>query len=161
MLGSPSQSATATNPLLGDAIVLMAQLSFALYLTLYRNFIRKYSLVTLMKWMFLSAAVISLPVSIPVVLSTSWDAISTVEWCGAAAVVVFATYLAYIGVMTGQKLLRPTVVGIYNYLQPIVATIVGITLGMDSFTLIKGIAVILIFSGVWLVTTSRALPTDR
>lgn len=160
MLGSPSQSATASNPLLGDVVVLMAQLSFALYLTLYRNFIRKYSLVTLMKWMFLSAAVISLPVSIPVVLSTSWGAISTVEWCGAAAVVVFATYLAYIGVMTGQKLLRPTVVGIYNYLQPIVATIVGITLGMDSFTLIKGIAVILIFSGVWLVTTSRALPTD-
>ena len=161
MLGSPSQSATASNPLLGDVIVLTAQLSFALYLTLYRNFIRKYSLVTLMKWMFLSATVISLPVSIPVVLSTSWGAISTVEWCGAAAVVVFATYLAYIGVMTGQKLLRPTVVGIYNYLQPIVATIVGITLGMDSFTLIKGIAVILIFSGVWLVTTSRALPTDR
>lgn len=161
MLGSPSQSATASNPLLGDVIVLTAQLSFALYLTLYRNFIRKYSLVTLMKWMFLSATVISLPVSIPVVLSTSWGAISAVEWCGAAAVVVFATYLAYIGVMTGQKLLRPTVVGIYNYLQPIVATIVGITLGMDSFTLIKGIAVILIFSGVWLVTTSRALPTDR
>lgn len=44
-----------SNPALGDVIVLLAQLSYALYLTLYRNFIRKYSLVTLMKWMFLSA----------------------------------------------------------------------------------------------------------
>lgn len=48
-------TANGSNPALGDLIVLCAQLSYALYLTLYRNFIRKYSLVTLMKWMFLSA----------------------------------------------------------------------------------------------------------
>ena len=39
--------AYGTNPALGDVIVLCAQLSYALYLTLYRNFIRKYTLVTL------------------------------------------------------------------------------------------------------------------
>lgn len=161
MLGSPSQSVGASNPLLGDIIVLTAQLCFALYLTLYRNFIRRYSLVTLMKWMFLAASVLSLPVSVPVVTATDWSAISAVEWGGIAAVVLFATYLAYIFVMTGQKLLRPTVVGIYNYLQPIVATIVGVSLGMDTFTLPKGIAVALIFIGVWLVTTSRSLESDR
>lgn len=160
MLGGAKESATASNPALGDFIILMAQLSFALYLTLYRKFIRRYSLVTLMKWMFLSATIFSLPVSIPVVLSTDWSAISTTEWICSATVVIFATYIAYICVMTGQKHLRPTVVGIYNYLQPVVATTVGITLGIDSFTLPKAIAVLLIFSGVWLVTTSRALPSD-
>lgn len=161
LVGNTSQVVAATNPTLGDFVVLMAQLSFALYLTLYRNFIRRYSLVTLMKWMFLSATVLSLPVSIPVVTSTSWGEIGMVEWGGIAIIVVCATYLAYICMMTGQKHLRPTVVGIYNYLQPIVATIVGITLGIDSFTLVKGIAVLLIFSGVWLVTTSRSLASTQ
>lgn len=161
MLGSPAQSANASNPVLGDLIILTAQLSFALYLTLYRNFIRKYSLVTLMKWMFLSAAIMSLPISVPVAAATNWSAISAVEWGGIATVVIFATYIAYICVMTGQKLLRPTVVGIYNYLQPIVATTVGITLGIDTFTLPKAIAVVLIFSGVWLVTTSRSLASNK
>ena len=161
LVGNTSQVVAATNPTLGDFVVLMAQLSFALYLTLYRNFIRRYSLVTLMKWMFLSATVLSLPVSIPVVTSTSWGEIGPVEWGGIAIIVVCATYLAYICMMTGQKHLRPTVVGIYNYLQPIVATIVGITLGIDSFTLVKGIAVLLIFSGVWLVTTSRSLASTQ
>lgn len=161
MLGSPSQSANASNPMLGDLIILTAQLSFALYLTLYRNFIRKYSLVTLMKWMFLSAAIMSLPISVPVAAATDWSAINAIEWGGIATVVIFATYIAYICVMTGQKLLRPTVVGIYNYLQPIVATAVGISLGIDSFTIPKAIAVVLIFSGVWLVTTSRALASDK
>lgn len=63
--------------------------------------------------------------------------------------------------MIGQKNLRPTIVGMYNYVQPVVATSVGIWLGLDRFTFIKGIAVVLIFSGVWLVTVSRSIATDR
>ncbi|MDE5838577.1 MAG: DMT family transporter [Paramuribaculum sp.] len=144
------------NPTLGDLLVLGAQLSYALYLTLYRNFIRKYSLVTLMKWMFTFATIVAIPVSLPTILSTDFSGVTTSMWCGAAYVVVGGTFIAYIGIMIGQKNLRPTVVGMYNYVQPIVATVVGISLGMDHFSLLKGVAVVLIFSGVYLVTISRA-----
>lgn len=162
MLGNASSSDVgASNPPLGDFIILMAQLSYALYLTLDRNFIRKYSLVTLMKWMFLSASIVALPVTSPVISSTMWADITTTEWLGIAAVVIGATYIAYICIMIGQKNLRPTIVGMYNYVQPVVATAVGIWLGLDSFTFLKGVAVVLIFSGVWLVTVSRSLATDR
>jgi len=153
-LGS-SGGASGKNPMLGDFIVLMAQLSYALYLTLYRNFIKKYSLVTLMKWMFLAATVVSLPSTISFLISTDWKAISLPEWGGVGYVVVCGTFLAYICIMIGQKNLRPTIVGMYNYVQPIVSTIVGISLGLDHFTAIKGVAVVMIFSGVWLVTVSR------
>lgn len=162
MLGNTSSSESgAPNPPLGDFIILMAQLSYALYLTLYRNFIRKYSLVTLMKWMFLSATIVALPMTSPVIASTDWASISATEWLGVAAVVVGATYIAYICIMIGQKNLRPTIVGMYNYVQPIVATSVGIWLGLDRFTVLKGIAVVLIFSGVWLVTVSRSIASER
>lgn len=115
MLGNASSSDVgASNPPLGDFIILMAQLSYALYLTLYRNFIRKYSLVTLMKWMFLSASIVALPVTSPVISSTMWADITTTEWLGIAAVVIGATYIAYICIMIGQKNLRPTIVGMYN-----------------------------------------------
>lgn len=144
------------NPALGDFIVLCAQLSYALYLTLYRNFIKKYSLVTLMKWMFLSASIIGIPASTHWLLSTEWHFISVIEWGGIAYVAVCGTFLAYICIMIGQKRLRPTLVGMYNYVQPIVATITGICLGLDVFTPLKGIAIILIFSGVWLVTMSKS-----
>lgn len=148
--------AAGSNPALGDVIVLCAQLSYALYLTLYRNFIHKYSLVTLMKWMFLSATVMALPGSIHWLASTDWQAISGIEWAGMAYVVVCATFLAYICIMTGQKSLRPTLVGMYNYVQPVVATITGVCLGLDRFTPMKGLAIVLIFSGVWLVTVSKS-----
>ncbi len=160
VLGGKGSITGGENPALGDFIVLMAQLSYALYLTLYRNFIKKYSLVTLMKWMFLSATIVGLPATIGYIKSTDWGAISVSEWLGVGYVVVFATYLAYICIMIGQKNLRPTIVGMYNYVQPIVATIVGIILGMDHFSVPKGFAVVLIFTGVYLVTMSKAAPSD-
>lgn len=150
------KSTGATNPMLGDLLVLTAQLSYALYLTLYRNFIKRYSLLTLMKWMFTFAAIAVLPFSMPKILSTAWHEVSGIQAAGVAYVVVGATFCSYLLVMIGQKTLRPTLVGMYNYVQPIVATGVGICLGLDSFTPIKLVAVALIFTGVWLVNISRA-----
>ncbi len=156
--GSGHTAASGSNPMLGDLIVLTAQLSYALYLTLYRNFIRKYSLVTLMKWMFLFATVAMLPVTVGDLATIDWNALPWQSWAGIAYVVVGATFLAYICVMVGQKNLRPTIVGMYNYVQPIVAMVVGICLGLDDFTAIKAVAVVLIFGGVYLVTISKAAP---
>lgn len=148
------------NPALGDFIVLCAQFSYALYLTLYRNFIRHYSLVTLMKWMFLSASVVALCISMPSLITTQWTQIPWTVWAGIGFIVLGGTFFAYICIMIGQKTLRPTIVGMYNYVQPIVATISGIILGLDYFTVAKGLAILLIFSGVWLVTVSKAAPSD-
>lgn len=156
LIAGNTGAASGSNPALGDVIVLLAQLSYALYLTLYRNFIRKYSLVTLMKWMFLSATVVALPGSVKWLMATDWHGISGMEWSGIAYVVVCGTFLAYVCIMIGQKNLRPTLVGMYNYVQPVVATITGICLGLDRFTPVKALAIVLIFSGVWLVTISKA-----
>ena len=109
-----------------------------------------------MKWMFLSASIVAVPGTMKWLAETDWNAISGAVWSGIVFVVVCGTFIAYICIMVGQKRLRPTVVGMYNYVQPIVATIVGIILGLDHFTVLKMLAIILIFSGVWLVTISKA-----
>ena len=44
----------------------------------------------------------------------------------------------------------------YNYVQPIVATAAAIIWGMDSFNILKVVAVVFIFSGVLLVNRSKA-----
>lgn len=149
------------NPMLGDILVLTAQLSYALYLTLYKNFIKKYSLVTLMKWMFTFAAIALLPFSVPTLLRTDWGAMTVTEIGGVAYVVLGGTFLAYIFVMIGQKALRPTLVGMYNYVQPVVATSIGIWMGLDVMTPVKAFAVAMIFSGVLLVNMSKAAHRHR
>lgn len=156
VLTASASSAGGDNPTMGDLLVLTAQISYALYLTFYRNFIKKYSLVTLMKWMFTSASIVLLPLSFNTLLHTEWHRLDSTEILGSAYVVFFATYLAYICIMTGQKRLRPTLVGMYNYFQPIVATGVALYLGLESFTVWKVVAVCLIFTGVYLVAISKA-----
>lgn len=158
---SVSAAVSGNNPVLGDLLVLTAQFSYALYLTLYKDFLKKYSLVTLMKWMFTFAAIAVIPFSISEASSTAWSALTAAEWAGVIYVVVMGTFVAYILMMTGQKTLPPTVVGIYNYFQPVVATCVGLWLGLDIMTPLKGLAMIFIFSGVFLVTTAAASPKRR
>ena len=73
-----------------------------------------------------------------------------------AFIVVFATFVSYMFIIVGQKNLRPTVAGMYNYVQPVVACVVTVCLGLDSFKVMKGLAVAMIFVGVFLVTTSKS-----
>ena len=86
--------------------------------------------------------------------STDWSALTPAVAAGVGYVVFMGTFVAYICMMTGQKALMPTVVGMYNYFQPIVATCVGLALGLDTFTPLKALAVALIFAGIYLVTTN-------
>lgn len=158
IMGSRSNASTANggNPILGDILVLTAQLSYALYIVLFKNFVQRYSLVTIMKWMFTYAFIFALPFSYNNLIATDWSALQLPSIGSIAFIVVCATFLSYMLILVGQKNLRPTVAGMYNYVQPVVASIVSICLGMDAFNLTKGVAVVLIFGGVYLVTVSKS-----
>ncbi len=162
ILGSSSaQTATAaatdtSTHIWGDLLVLLAQLSYASYLVFFKNFVSRYSLITIMKWLFTYAFIFTMPFSARDLLSAEWSALETTHIAGVAFIVVGATFLSYILIVIGQKRLRPTVAGMYNYVQPIVACMVAVCWGLDSFNLVKGLAVILIFGGVWLVTGSKS-----
>lgn len=159
ILGS-SQSGTAgpskDTAIWGDLLVLTAQFCYALYIVLYKDFVSKYSLVTIMKWMFTYAFICTLPFSAGDLIQTQWTGLGLMEVLGLAFIVIGATFGSYLLTVIGQKNLRPTVAGMYNYIQPIVACIVAISWGMDSFNLTKALAICLIFGGVYLVTVSRS-----
>ena len=140
----------------GDTVCLVAELSFALYLVLFKQLISRYSPITLMKWMFTYATIVILPFTYKDLAILPWAEIPATTWFETAFVVFVATYLAYIMMMTGQKLLRPTIVSMYNYVQPIVACIVSVATGLGVFGWSQGAAVLLVFGGVWLVTQSKS-----
>ena len=148
-----------TEPL-GVILLLVNGLSFAGYLGAFRPLISRYSVVTLMKWMFLFALLLSLPFAWGGLLRTDYAAITpTVGW-EIAYVVFFATFVAYFLIPIGQKHLRPTLVSMYSYLQPMIAAGVSIAVGMDLFTWQKALAAVLVFGGVFLVSRSRAAAND-
>ena len=140
----------------GDLLVLLAQFSYALYFVLFKNFVNKYSLITIMKWMFTYAFICALPFSYNDLLHTEWKSLQNTEIGALVFIVVGSTFISYVLIVIGQKNLRPTVTGMYNYVQPLVASIVAVCWGMDTFNFVKIISVALIFGGVYLVTNSRS-----
>lgn len=154
--GSTSASSGGSNAIWGDLLVLTAQFCYAMYIVVYKDFVNKYSLITIMKWMFTYAFICLVPFSAHSFVAAEWSSLNIAEVLGLVFIVVGATFFSYMLVVIGQKNLRPTVAGMYNYVQPIVACIVAVMWGMDTFNWVKGIAILLIFGGVYLVTASRS-----
>ncbi len=154
--GAHAAGAAGEGKLLGDLLCLTAQCSFAVYLTLFKHLIQRYTIITCMKWMITYAAIVIMPFSYSRMAALPWAGIEPRVWAETAFVVVGGTFLAYILMMRGQKSLRPTVVSMYNYVQPIVACAVSISLGLGAFGWGQALAVLLVFSGVYLVTQSKS-----
>ena len=150
-----SSSVTETQPL-GILYMIGNCLFFALYLGAFRPLIAKYSVVTFMKWMFLFSAIVAIPLDIKELVCLNFVAMPTKYLLELGLVILFSTFIAYFLIPVGQKVLRPTVISLYGYLQPIIATIMGIATGMDHLTWQKIVAAVLVFTGVILVNRSRA-----
>lgn len=151
-----SGSTAGGGSMTGDLLCLLAQISFSIYLTVFKGLSQRYSPVTLNKWMFIYASLCYIPFSYRDVASVTWSEIPSAAWWQIGYVVVGGSFLAYICIMSAQRLLRPTVVSMYNYMQPIVASVVTVLAGMAAFTLQKGIAIVLVFAGVYIVTQSKS-----
>lgn len=140
----------------GDLLCMAAQLSFALYLALFSKLVRKYSVITVNKWMFTYATIFILPFSCRDVMSIDYANVAASTWGETFFVIFCGTYLAYILLMVGQSTLRPTVVSIYNYVQPLVSVTVSVLTGIGVFKPAQGVAVVFVCLGVWLVTKSKS-----
>lgn len=153
-------SATAGNAkvgnIWGDLLCMSAQLSFALYLSLFKPLVQKYSLFTVNKWMFTWATLLIWPFTFGHVSNISFASVPMSTWWETGFVVFFGTYISYICMMVGQQTLRPTVVSVYNYMQPLVSVSVSVAVGLAVFKTSQALAAILVFSGVWFVVKSKS-----
>ncbi|WP_302013415.1 DMT family transporter [Alistipes ihumii] len=156
IFSSPAAASSGSGSVGGDLLCMFAQLSYATYFVVFKGLIGRYGPVTLMKWMFLFATLCWLPFGAEDFVSTRWQAFGWRNFAEVGFIVLGATFLTYLLLPVGQKNLRPTVGCMYNYLQPLVASLVAVLAGMDRFTTIKAAAVVLVFAGVYAVTRSKS-----
>ena len=157
ILNNASGSSGITESTLsGIFLMFLNSLSFSLYLGIFKPVIAKYSVVTFMKWIFLFSALMSLPLSFREVFSFGWTQIPTEQMWELGYLIVFATFMSYFLIPFGQKRIRPTLVSMYSYIQPIIATVISVIIGMDMLTWQKVLAAALVFGGVIVVSRSRS-----
>ena len=153
--GQADAETYVSNPVLGDVACLMAQVFGALYLVCFTKLISKYSLITLMKWMFLISGIAVLPFSLPDMLAVDWSQVILMEYIDLIFIILFGTCLAYMLIPVAQRRVEPTVIAMYNYLQPVVAVVFSVIAGLATFSIANAIATAMVFAGVWIVNRAK------
>lgn len=140
---------------LGDIFIFINAVSWGTFLVLVKPLMQKYHTITVLKWVFLFGMIILIPLGWTGMIDVAWPELTGRTWFGIIFVVVAVTYIAYLMNIYGLKILSPTVVSAYIYLQPLLAAGIAVYLGKDEITWQKTISAILILGGVMLASQNR------
>ncbi|MDB5256292.1 MAG: transrane permease [Chitinophagaceae bacterium] len=139
--------------LTGDILILLNCISYAIYMVLVKPLLEKYPPLFLTKWMFAIAAIVVFPFTYQDTVQTDWFNVSAEGWLAYLYIIFFATLFNYYFTTASLQWLSPITTGAYGYLQPFLATLFAVSLGIDILSPEKIIAGIVIFFGILL--TSR------
>ncbi|MDR2848435.1 MAG: DMT family transporter [Bacteroidales bacterium] len=153
---SGAHSAVGSKSLHGDLFCLGSSLSYAVYLVISKPLAQRYSPVTVMKWTFLFSSCFLLPTSMIDLGRLNIAAFDTQLSLQVSYSLILGTFVPYLLVPLALKKLRPTTISMYNYVQPLVASLLAVIVLHDSFTWLKCLAAVLVFTGVYVVNKSKS-----
>lgn len=144
--------ANAPNIPLGNLLFVLNAISYSFYLILVKPLVSKYKAITLLKFFFLIAFCINFPIGYSELIQVEWTALGVTEIFSMLFVIVATTFLTYLFNIFALKQLSPSTVGVFIYLQPLVATTFAVLVGADTLNALRIGAACLIFVGVFLST---------
>lgn len=150
------QEVGAPNIPLGNVLLLINALSYGMFLIVAKPLTKTYHPITLMRWLFLTAIIINLPIG--------WTEFREVDWVNMpfsalwriGFVVVGTTFTTYLLNIFALKHLSASTIGVFTYLQPVIAIAFAIISGADELNFLKILASILVFLGVFMVSKNPA-----
>lgn len=152
-----SSAADTESSVLGDLLITLNACSYGLYLVLVRPLILRYNAFTITKWIFIFGSIPNITVSLFFFSPTHFVGISESAIFGIVFLILAATIGAYFLNAWAMKALPSSSVGIYIYVQPVFVALLSALLAHGGLTLLKVQFILLIFAGVFLVTTRMHL----
>lgn len=152
LYGSSNKVINAPDISLGNTMLLINAVSFGAYLVMVKPLTKKYSTVTLMKWMFLLGVIYTFPFTITEFIEVSWKTLPFEAIWRIGFVIVGTTFLTYMFNVYALKTLPATTIGAFTYLQPIITIVYAVITGNDILDGVKILACLLVFLGVYLVS---------
>ena len=145
----------STNSFAGNILVMLNMLFYAIYLVLLKPMTAKYHPMTVLKWVSLFGFLFILPFSFHGVMNMDLGLLDIKAWASVAFIILLNTFVAYLLINYALKTVTASSVSFFTYLQPVIASVMSVSLGKEMITWPKVIAAILIFSGVYLVNRKR------
>ncbi|MGL5785560.1 MAG: DMT family transporter [Bacteroidales bacterium] len=152
-----SHGQTSVNTLAGNLFCLISALSYAFYLITNKQFVKRYGIFTILKWVFTGAFIVSVILTI----IKGFDARVLTAGTEPRAllilifVLIFPTVLTYILLPYGLKKLNTVTAAIYDYEVPVVATFIAVIFMNEPLAFYQIISAIFIFTGVFFVSSEK------
>jgi drug/metabolite transporter (DMT)-like permease len=140
------------NVVLGNIFVFINAISYSIYIILIKQLTAKYHPFTFIKWLFLFGFFMVLPFGFHDLTLIPWNNFTPYISFALIFVIVGATFATYLLNPLALNKLKASTVGVFIYLQPVIAGLFAIIMGADAIDTIKVLSMILIFSGVYLVS---------
>lgn len=152
LLMSAGKQITMTgNSALGDLFVLLNATSYAIYLVIIKPLMQRYRPIIVIRWVFLFGFIFVLPFGWRQFTAINWGLFSTSDYLCVAFIVICVTFFTYLWNIYALRHLSPSTAGAYIYMQPICAAIISVIVTGEELTLVKLLATLLIFTGVYMV----------
>ena len=153
ILYSPVSGYNAPNIPLGNLLFVLNSSTYGLYLIFVKPLVEKYNIITLFRWLFLFGFIMNFPITVQEFSSVDWVNLPLKQAVlPMIYVVVGTTFFTYLLNAYALSTLKASTVSSFVYFQPIVGIVYALTTENDSLTIINVIGMLLIFTGVYLVT---------
>ncbi len=140
---------------IGDLILLLSTLVFAIFMILMKEVADQFDALTLNTLTFTLGTIMMLPFCAHAVVVTHWAALSLKAWSGLAFLIVFGSVISYLLFAYVLTELAASRAAAFNYLQPVIASALGIWLLSERLTSKVLIGGALILAGVYLTERER------
>jgi drug/metabolite transporter (DMT)-like permease len=145
-------SRAGDNVPLGNLLIFLNAISYSVYVILIKKLTSKYHPFTFIKWLFLFGLIILIPFGYEDLSTTEWQTFTPYTTFSVLFVIIGATFGTYLLNPIALNKLKASTVGIFIYLQPVIAGLFALAMGADFIDAFKIGAMLFIFLGVYLVT---------
>jgi drug/metabolite transporter (DMT)-like permease len=148
----PDRISLTPDVALGNALIVVGMICYAIYFLYSKSILRRYGSVTVSFYVMFFASFGVLPFGIDAAQGMSFREISATVWIWVAYIVVFPTIVTYLLNLWALKRASSNMVAVYIYLQPVfAAAIAPLILTGEHLTTRAVLAGLSIFAGLGIV----------
>lgn len=141
--------------LLGDVLAVASCICYAFYLVILEQPTRKYPPVTLLRWVFLFAAIPGAFLAIGFDKLPIFHATVAAPWLEIGFILLCPTFIAYFLVQPAIRSIGSELVSLYQYLLPVFATVSAVLMGLDTLRWAQVAAMAVIIAGMVLTNIGK------
>lgn len=155
ILAAGGDGTAGKDNLLGIILAILSCVCYAFYLMIVEGPSHTYRPVTMLRWVFLFAAVPGLLLvpgfdRMPIIHTSE-----IVPWVEIGFILLCPTFIAYFLVQPAVKDIGSEMVSLYQYLLPVFATISAVLMGLDKLKWVQVLAMVIIVGGMVLTNIGK------